>query len=341
MLLLVVGLQRSSVVSIAFCGVLVGLQFTIRPYTAILTMIWLAVTRLVVFRGAPKVVSQGLAFCAGLLPGVVALMIYNHVMVGSMWSMPFTVSEPYDRLGFGVRGWGNVRINHTLVAALRNLVSTAPWLLYPPVLSWLTIGAWFAARFATRNRSAIDEVARWDLCCILFPVVLVLGHTLYWCARQINYFEALPFLTLAVVRACGYLSERSRLAGWCVKLAVPGLIVLSAIVITDWYLLNVSLVRETHSRIERARPHGERLLVFVRPEGGALGAGLDDEPAGYDLSLGFFNLSLSADEPVIYAVDCGSQNVRLTERYPDRSSFLLLLPKQPQEEKGRQERWYH
>ncbi len=326
MLFFAIGLQRSSVVYMALCGLVVGLQFCVRPYSAVLTIVWLATTRLVLFRKTAGGLSQGLAFCVGLLPGVASLLMYNHVMMGSPWTLPFTVSEPYDRLGFGVRGWGPVRVDHTPAAALTNLFCTVNQLLSPPFVLWLPVVVWLVGRCVTRRRSPIGKLTGWDLCCLLFVLLLMLGHMLYWYPRFVNYFDTFPFLAVLIVRGATQLAERGRLIRWCMILGAVGVVASTVVVVIGWYRENTTAIRPIFRTIENARREDGRLLLFVRPVDGLLGDAIENLPVSEGMSLGFYNLSLDSDEPILYAVDRGPENARLAGRYPDRRPYVLEFP---------------
>ncbi len=337
MLLYAMALRRQAVRWALMCGVFVGLQFTVRPFTAVLTAAALGVCRVTLFRDRPRATAQALAFAAGLLPGVALLLIHNHLVTGAVWPLAFTLYGPADRLGFGVRGLGMVSLVHTPARAVDNLLTTveqAVRFFFAPYVWLVPVVVWWAGRLVSHRRSDVGRLTAWDGTAIVLIVVPVVGHMAYWCPRTVNYFETYPLLTLLLARGVLYMVARGcllrTLAGLVVVLLVGGAPLLTHIGLAD----GLAAVRRVHAAVKEARTQRGRLLVFTRPTDGKLGAPSEALLEYDQLCTDLFNRSLSPDEPVLYAVDRGPFNVVLTQRYPDRAPVVLMTRTKPGVEKG-------
>lgn len=157
MLLFTFALHGRSTLAALSCGLLVGMQFTVRPLTAMLVVVALASIRLVLFKNHPKMKSQAVAFAAGLAPGIVLLLTYNRVVVGEWWPLAFSLYDPKDVLGFGMRGLWETAVLHTPARALYNLVSTthevSQSFCSPKYICLVPMTVWLAGVAIARLRS--------------------------------------------------------------------------------------------------------------------------------------------------------------------------------------------
>ncbi len=327
MLLFAMYLKRPSRQLALFCGLFVGLQFTARPFTAVLAAVAMASVRLLLFRRHRGLVLQALAFATGVIPGVLIFLIHNRLVTGDWWPLAFSLYDPSDRVGFGPRGVGDFVAMHTPRAALGRLAFNlhtvarlffVPWVWLVPILAW-----WFD-RILSRSRSEAPRMTRWDFSLILTVLVLVVGHTAYWAARPINYFETYPFLAALIARGTLYLATRSpffRVFAW-VTFGSTALLGAAA----SWPILAepVPRVHRIHAVIEQTRERAGPLLVFTSPDHGVQGESIPVLRDYSEFSAGLFNVSPPCDQPVIYAVNRGPSNVLLARQYPNHRPFVLL-----------------
>ncbi|MBN1341864.1 MAG: glycosyltransferase family 39 protein [Phycisphaerae bacterium] len=330
MLLFVLSIEKERVWPALLCGLVVGLQFTVRPFTATLVVAWLAISRLALFRASPRTVGQSLAFAGGLVPGIGLLLLHNWAITGAVLPLAFSIYCPNDRLGFGIRGLGDYTINHTLMNGLGNLVKAAGELVQGPPLGYLDllpVTLWWLGRGLTRGRSRRSEVSRWDLMLVLMIVVFLGGHVLYWSPRQVCYFDCLPALWVLFARGIWYLigSGRALRAVAC-----------AVVLVECWTLRYVpghlektaAVVAAIQDEIDRVHEAEGPLLLFIRPHQKELGfppvEQKQSDPHASWLVLHLFNNPLNRDHaPIIYARDLGPRNRLLMRHYADHRPKLL------------------
>lgn len=326
MLMLTFVVSRASILAALACGVFIGLQFTVRPFTAVLISVGLAFIRLGTFRKRPRTLLQCIAFAAGFFVGVVLLLTHNRLVTQNFWPLAFSLSEPNDRLGFGLRGWGPILHHHTFGLALRNLLSTFHELCMGFLRFYILlipVYVWWLSLAVNRGRSARGRLTRWDASLIILIAVVIVGHMAYWCPRPINYFETYPLFAVLISRGIWYIVGHGRAARYAIPVALALLIGFMTVSMTLWIQGAASpAVTAIHDEIDRTHRDRGRLLLFI--EGvDRLG---EKPPAlrGNDLSMPrCFNLTMSPEEPVLFAIDRGPYNRRLIAQYPDRHPCIL------------------
>jgi ABC-type amino acid transport system permease subunit len=326
----VLGIQKERAWPAVLCGLIVGLQFTVRPFTAVLVVAWLAMARLAIFRTKPGAVRQSLAFAAGLLPGIGLLLLHNWAVTGKLYSLAFSVHYPDDRPGFGLRGLGTYAVNHTLTRGLGNAVQTFGDFIRRVPLHYLTVAPvalWWLGRGLTRRRSDRGALTRWDPMLVLMMVVFLGGHVLYWAPRWVCYFDCLPVFWVLFARGTWYLIGSGRLlriAACAVVLAA-----FSAVLYAPGHVVRAAReVAALQNAIDRAYEAEGPLLVFVRPVRGQLGHETVEESVmgmkgGWLLHRSFNNPLDRANAPILYAIDLGRRDKQLAQRYPNRRPRLL------------------
>ncbi len=326
LLMLTTALSRSDILAALLCGSFVGLQFTVRPFTAVLVFLAMVVIGVGIFRGRPRTFSQGVAFAAGFSMGVVLLLIHNRIVTHHWWPLAFGLYEPADRLGFGLRGFGPVRLNHTPLLALKNLLATCREMsvgFFRNYVLLIPIFAWWVGWVVNRGRSAVGRPTRWDVSLVLLIALIIGGHTAYWCPRCVNYFETYPLFAVLISRGIWYVVGDRQVLRYLIGL-------LLVILIGHWAVsIPVGIQRQippsilaAHGDIERARREFGKLLVFLSTPDRL---GYAPPPLRFDHFIvpGWFNCSMAAEEPVIFAINQGSENGRLIARYPDRYPCVL------------------
>ncbi len=331
LLVFTVGLRRPALTSPLLCGALIGLQFTVRPYSAVLSALGLAFIRLALFRKEPHLRRQALAFAAGVVPGIALLLLHNAIVTGDAWPLAFSLYDPNDRLGFGTRGLADTIVDHTPARALGLLLPRAQDLLrrfyFPDYLFVVSLAPWLLAHVKKSRLPEEHRLNRWDLALLVLIAAYVLGHALYWYPRTLNYYEVYPLLAVLSARSFFFMWRTGRLlrilAGLLFSLAVGGA-AFSLFGLRAEYLEHVAPVqRALRAERRRAGP----LLVFLKPARRQLGFELAVQlmlnPGGGNVISGLFNTSRDPNNPVIYARDRGPDNARLVDRYPHHSPRRL------------------
>ncbi|MBN1343736.1 MAG: glycosyltransferase family 39 protein [Phycisphaerae bacterium] len=322
------GLSRGNLPSAGLTGFFIGMQFVTRPFTAILSAVALGTTRMFFFRERPRLPLQTALFIGGLVPGVVSLLVYNHLVTGSCWPLAFTLYGPDDRIGFGLRGLGQAVDAHTPTKAFCNLLTTLGQMgefFFASYVWLIPLAAWWLGRILTGRRSSVGVFTRWDTSLLLITAVIICGHMLYWYPRAMNYFETYPFLAALIARGIWCMIGSGRAMRWLARLVI--------VTLTVWGPLNVWVavresvppIRAIHNAIDCARQDAGNLLIFTDARCGVLGEELPEIPEAGFAFTGLFNFSLSKDEPVIYALDCGRENAALAARYPNHTPCRLLI----------------
>ncbi|MDO8689200.1 MAG: glycosyltransferase family 39 protein [Dehalococcoidia bacterium] len=351
-------LRKRSLASGVGAGAAVGMLFLSRPLTgvgiALPLIAWAAVDVCRVHRR----LSVYLPVALGFLPFLAALLAYNRLTTGAMFTMAYELWWPYDRIGFGA-GVG-FEGEHTLALALdtaqMNVETLAGYLFgWPGRLSLLpaTFGASTAivrmagrclarlagdkwAPFTRAEAIASGCAARppheaWDMLNVALAVSLVAVYLAYWAAGQMYgpryYFEALGALLLlsarGLVTAIGLVSWLlSRLAPAVrpARLAATAMILLTVAVL-GYNSFTVFVPREFGQFVDWYGVNGSdlRLVESARPRNALVFVKADDW-TGY---APFFSQDLpTLDADVIYARDLGcSRNGDLMALYPGRSFF--------------------
>ncbi len=334
-LLFSVSVQRKTVWTAFFCGLVVGLHFTIRPFTATLMIIALGTTRLVLFRDSPRAIRQVLAFAGGLLPGVALLLLHNWAITGNVWPLAFSLYDSKDHLGFGVRGLGAFSVDHTVARGLGNLVNTCRRFLgrapFPDAwyLALLPIAVWWLGRIFTRRRTDRGKLTRWDVALVLMAGVLVGGHVFYWAPRPICYFEVYPIMAALTARGVWYMSG----SGWVPRLAawpIVGLAMLPVLYAGPRVRDAAAEAKAIRTVIDQSCQAEGPLLVFVRTQHRELGQPTQAQSESDEgrtrtwLLHRLFNHPLTRETAsVVYAVDLGPKNKLLARHYPGHRPKVL------------------
>lgn len=226
------GLLKVSVMLLAYAhwrlknrhifAVLAGLAwawyFNNRTYTAALIALpfaWDTITLVWRERTRRRLAGAGW-FAASSLSGVVLLMIYNQLAVGSFTTMTYLFYTPTEALGFGLRHYG--RIDHTpqrgLAILLSHIVSLNVWLWGFPG----SLIVWTGLLLVGWRR-------HWSRLCLGAIIFVCLGYVYFWYAGAVDagpayYYETLPFLALGAAFGAARILERFGWKACCAGLAV-------------------------------------------------------------------------------------------------------------------------
>src|SRR5689334_20253859 len=101
---LITGFQRRKPLLLVVAGALVGWIFMTRPFDAVLWAAAVGVYLLVVHWREWKRLAIGAGWATlGMLPLVIATLVYNKKVTGTFTEFPITAADPLDTFGFGLR----------------------------------------------------------------------------------------------------------------------------------------------------------------------------------------------------------------------------------------------
>lgn len=328
--LLLIGVRRGSTVRVAASGAVLGVAAFARPFDAVLFAIPVVLVVLVdAGRGSASGTAghgwtwwgTGVRLALGAVPVLALSLLYNTLVMGSPFRLPFTVTGPQDAFGFGRRGvFPEWTIPFEPDDAVTGLVTNLRW--FP---SW-SFGGILLIGLAVVGLLRSTGRARWALAglALTFP----LGYFAFWGPYAIarlwqgvqgyGPFYHLPALVPlvafgAVPLVALWRSTASR-ARVLTAVAAAAMVALTAVAVPDKVALNAS-IRDDFRAVQRFV--GDQDLgaaVLVLPRRGDLGF-LSTTP--------FLENSPTLDQPVLYAEDRGAEDFRLVDRYPGRALYRL------------------
>ncbi|HZH19432.1 MAG TPA: hypothetical protein VEZ18_04490 [Geodermatophilus sp.] len=317
--LLLSGARLGSTPRLVAAGVVAGVAAFARPFDALLTVAPFAVAALVVReRGGVSRLGVVLRVAAGALPVLALTLVYNAVVVGGPFRLPFTVTGPQDTFGFGDRG---VFPQHTApftpadagAGLLANLRGTPGWVAGGVVLVALAVLG------LVRTRGA----ARWAVAAL--AVVVPLGYLPFWGPWAIGTqweglalfgpFYWLPVVVPLVVFGAAGLVAVVRRPGWPVAaVLVVAMVGLTALAVPG-PVAGHRAVTEEYRTVQQvvADADLDDALLFLPRRG----------DHGFVSDTPFLQNEPSLQQPVLYAEQRGAADLALAERFPGRSLHRL------------------
>lgn len=283
-------------------GVVGGIAFTIRPYTAVLAWIplwvWLART---CRDDARRIWTSAGAVVLGAAPFALLFLAYNHAQTGNAFLQPYTVYDPADhpRLPVSAAEW-RFALRYNVVLAVANFVVWSPFVLVIPC----------AVAFL-RPKSEPTRPSSLALF-LAAPLCQLLGQLLYLRTPGNQYGPRYLFeMGFALVALAGWamslLARRSMLgfgAAFCAAVA-------SSMVVL----------------VNRAEFHGAQVKARVAPYTLTAQAGLSSAIVLLTTGSGtmpredLVRNGTHFDGPVLYALDRGGDDERLLAAFPRRTCF--------------------
>ena len=316
--LLLSGTRLGSTPRLVAAGAVAGVAAFARPFDALLTVAPFALAVLLAReRGGLSRPDLVLRVAAGALPVLALTLVYNALVVGGPFRLPFTVTGPQDTFGFGDRGvFPQYTVHFTLgdgvAGLLANLRGTPGWVAGGVVLVALAVLG------LTRTRGA----ARWAVAAL--AVVVPLGYLPFWGPWAISaQWEGLelfgPFywlpvvVPLAVFGAAG-LVRVARRAWPPAAVLVVAMVVLTALAVPDPVAGNRAVTEEYRAvqRVVTAADLDDALLFL--PRRGDL---------GFESDTPFLQNDPALEQSVLYAEQRGAADLALAARFPDRSLHRL------------------
>jgi hypothetical protein len=331
--LLLTGSRRSATARVVVAGVVIGVAAWARPFDALLMAV--PFTAYVVWdawrarrAGDParwSWVGVLARLAAGALPLLVAILVYNAVVLGSPLRLPYTVTGSADGFGFGRRGvFAQYTIGFTPGNGVAGMLTNLQWLP-----SWIAGGIVLVA-LAIAGLIRSSGAARWPVAAL--AVVVPLGYLPFWGPYAMSHFWPgvqyfgpfyhLPVVVpLVVFGAAGLVAlgraARAAAPRWARPLAVVlavAMVVLTALAVPDKVAGNLA-VRDDHRALQRfVEGHDLGRAVLLLPARGDL---------GFESTSPFLENQPSLDQPVLYAEDRGGKDFELVDDHPDRALYRL------------------
>ena len=288
-----------------------------RPYDALIAAVPVLVYA-VVSSGRSRDLARVAGFTAlGAAPSLVLLALYNTAVMGAPWRLPFEVSGPIDRFGFGNRATFVVpgvtegaHIDYTPAEAARatweSLLAFPRFMLAAPLV--LALAGYAVAR-KWRDRRL------WLLVAMIATVIV--AYYFWWGvanAIQFDLYDALgPFyhyillVPLAVLAAWGLTTLRPRpaLAGGLIVLALAWAIPVTTNVLKDAQ--------------EDGRARSAEWALLDAPGRSLV---LEDPLFPRDPYVRVAN-DADLDGPRVVGIDIPGARLDAIEQFPDRAAYLV------------------
>jgi 4-amino-4-deoxy-L-arabinose transferase-like glycosyltransferase len=307
----------------AVAGATGAIAFACRPFDAVIVLApviahlsWLLYRR--------RVAWKPVAILAAAAAPFLALLAWlNFVMSGSPLTLPFTMLDPLDRLGFGWRSLhpSNIAIWFGPRQALEGLWMHVLW--FPVFLCGGPALLLVATRARFRSLSTPMRVVA--ATAITFPVGYLFfwgsyGMSHVWQAHPISYLG--PFYWLPVVvpfTLLGAIGLRSVhiIRPWIAIALVAVMLVFDAGTVAHAVDRNLEYTAQARalSASRPVVPAGEQQVVFVPQIWGPYLM----HPITYTTNR------LSYDGPIVYALDRGRDNFPVMAQFPDRVPYRMRV----------------
>jgi 4-amino-4-deoxy-L-arabinose transferase-like glycosyltransferase len=297
-----------------------------RPYDAFLLAIPIAAAVIVAWRRrlGRLLTAAGWTGLGAILP-IGAFLAYNTVLMGGPLRSTFSVTGPDDRLGFGPRGvFASSTFRFTRGDAVTSLSSNLGqfpgWVFGGVVLVALALfGLW-------RHRRGGPAI--WAIAGV--AVSFAFGYAAFWSPYSIvklwpgsatmGPFYHLPLLIPVVLFGAAGLTmlfERDRALG---SVAVALLVLVTAVNVGVRIDRNRTVTRD-YEAVQRLvnDAHLGRAVLFMPDRG----------QNGYESAAPFLENLPSLRQSVVYALDDGSNDFAVIDRYPDRAPARMRAEVRP------------
>jgi hypothetical protein len=271
----------------------------------------------------------------GAVPVVALDLAYNAQTMGSPFALPFTVTGPYDTMGFGRRGvFPSTTFRFSARHGLQALTTNARWLpswsFGGAVTVVLAVVALVAAARAGWRRSP------WLWAVAGVGVAVFGGYLFFWSPYGMSrrwpgvqtlgpFYHLAALVPVAILGAQGLAllwrgTARSRAAALG---AVAVGVVLTAVALPPKLDANTRVKHHYQAVGAQVRELDLSDAVLVMPARGE---------RGFVSPAPFLENRPDLDQPVLYAEDRHARNFRLFDRFGDRSIYQLVQQQEPGDE---------
>lgn len=284
-----------------------GALFLVRPYTALALAVPVAVWGLPLLLKRPRF---GFVV-AGLIPfaGLVALHLwYNRLSAGSVFAFPFSLYNPHDKLGFGLRAL-DTHLPVTPYGPKEAILLLVRTTVMANVF-FIPLGFVFAGiAFAAKPRSEERLLLGCFLSVALFHGFYFAQQERYW----LSAFFALALLAAKGIRRVGvilsarfpdYPAQRTSRALFALMAAAS-----LAMTADKLWREEFPMRRRLQDPFDRVAEAGLTNAVVFLASSPAPNVGHYIQPA------------LDGDAPALFARDLGARNIELMRRHPDRAAY--------------------
>lgn len=310
------GIRRQRLSLLLTAGALLGWIFLTRPYDAILWGGAFAAYAAVVHRDRWTTLVRPFLLCGiTAVPLVLAALLYNRHVTGSLLQFPITAADPMDTFGFGPK-----RLMPTFEIIDYDLgkaaTGTAKNLFFLP---WFLVGSYVGAAAAAAGLwLRREERSTWAL--VLVGLVFPLGYVVFWG----NWLSSLaarisgPIYFIPLFAPICILIATALLAAWQHRRAVGvGLLMALVVGTVPAAISRFGVNRDISVRQEPWRTSVDdldgRAIVFVA------------DTAPYLLFLNPFSSNgPHLDDRILYASDRDPAMLDLIAEQPDRVPYLQL-----------------
>ena len=316
------GMSRGSMFLLLGSGFVLGISIIARPLDATLFTLPFAI---LFFRGHFKDMKDILRKMAYVGTGLVLPlsigMLINAILTGNPLLFPFSLYEPLDTLGFGLRRShpDEVPIEYDLAKGMIGLRSSvfelSFWIFGGPLLVFLGYLGIILSRWTT-----------WKIIAILLLVTVPVGYIFFWGSynlavlwkgdEYLGPFYYIPMLIPIILLGTWGLA---RIMGWRPIVALTILLVMLVIdarLMLTYIDRNFAYTQEKRTIYQPFMQHRlANALVFVPPI------------LGEYLLHPFAQLANnpSLDGPILYALNKGNTNLALIDKYGGRTPYQFIF----------------
>jgi 4-amino-4-deoxy-L-arabinose transferase-like glycosyltransferase len=309
--------RRSARLVSVVAGVLTGLALANRPFDTLLAVVPVGVFAAWRCRDVARLVRLASYTFAGAAPVLLVGACYHQAVMGALWRLPFGVSGPSDRFGFGWRASiGGEDAGPALMIPYTPALAATMMLVNASALMRVVLGGPIllaAAALVTVARRRQPET--WLLA--VMTLVVPIGYFFWWgTANSVHFglhtvlgpFYWYPILLpLAVLGGWGLDSWRPR----------PGPLLAAGIVAVMWFgIASWPVLRKAY---RAGKEHAQEMELYDAP-----GRRLVLAPGSFpgDPYLRVENRP-ALDGDLVAALDVPLQRVKTIERFADRALYVV------------------
>ena len=316
------GMSRGSMFLLLGSGFVLGILIIARPFDAVLFAIPFSLLFLTgLSRNVQQIFGNAAYVVIGMIPPLVVGLVISFILSGNPLLFPFSVYDPLDTLGFGLKRShsGEIPIDYDLAKGIIGLRSSvfqlSFWVFGGPLLLFLGYLGTILSRWTT-----------WKLIAILLLVIFPVANIFFWGSYNLSVlwkgdqylgpFYYIPMLIPITLLGTWGLA---RLWGWRPIVAITIILIMLVIdarLMMTYIDRNFDYTQKNRMIYQPFTQHQlDNSLVFVPP---ILGKYL----------LHPFALLVnetSLDGGVIYALNKGNANLDLMDKYEERTPYQFIF----------------